>query len=245
MNLPSPGPLGELFVEQPEEDDDDDAQGEADQNLRILSGMAKNLLRSNCSPQDGGGEEGVDAWAGELELRIGSADASDALHLEVENAGADNSADECSNDLGDEGLTRWNLDIVGELEIVTEPHGVCAGDVAKGLEVVHGQRIAIDKRATNELSQHVEGDLNACHGLDDTHGNDKDDAECQAIKHNAGRRVCIPPGNASNAQGNSKHKADQVPPLRNLGVCLHQPVVNVENSLVLDRVLLLAEACEK
>jgi hypothetical protein len=159
-------------------------------------------LWSNGSPQDRCGEESVDARTCELELGIGSANASDALHLEVEDAGADNGTDKGGDDLGDEGLTGRNLDVVGELEIVAEPNGVRAGHVAKGLEIIHGQRVAIDKGTANEFSEHVQGNFDACHGLDDAHGDDKDDAERQAIKDNPGRSVSIPASDTSDTQSN-------------------------------------------
>lgn len=123
--------MGKLFVEPPEEKDDDDTQGKSNQNLGVLAVLAKDLLRSDGSPKNRCGEESVDARASELELGIGGANASDALHLEVEDAGADDGADKGGDDLGDKGLTGRDLDIVGELEIVAEPNGVRTGYIAK------------------------------------------------------------------------------------------------------------------
>lgn len=131
VNLSSPIPLGKPLVERPEEDDDDNAQREPNQNLSVLAVLAKDLLRPDGSPQNRCGEESVDARACEPELGIGSANASDALHLEVEDAGADDGADKGGDDLGDEGLAGRDLDVVGELEIVAEPNGVRAGYIAK------------------------------------------------------------------------------------------------------------------
>lgn len=92
--------MGKLFVEQPEEDDDDDTQRKSNKNLGVLAILTKNLLRSDSPPQNRCGEESVDARACELELGIGSANAGDALHLEVEDAGADDGADKGGDDLG-------------------------------------------------------------------------------------------------------------------------------------------------
>lgn len=235
--------MGKLFIKPPEEEDDDDAQRKSNENLGVLAILTKDLLRSDGSPQNRCGEESVDARACELELGIRSANASDALHLEVENAGADDGADKGGDDLGDKGLTGRDLDVVGELEIVAEPNGVRASYIAKGLEIIHGQRVAVNKGAANKFGEHIEGNFDTCHGLDDAHGNDEDDTERQAIKDNSGRSVGVPASDTSNAQSNGDQETNQIPPLRNFGVRLHQSVMDVEDPLVLDRIL-LAEAGE-
>ena len=93
--------------------------------------------------------------------------------MEVENADADECADECGDDLSEEGMSRRNLDVVSEFEIVGEHYCVGASDVAERLEVVHSQRITFNERSSDEFSKDSESDFNTSHSLDDSNRNDK------------------------------------------------------------------------
>lgn len=80
-------------------------------------------------------------------------------------------------------MSRRNLDVVSKLEIVGEHDSMGAGDVAKRLEVVHGQSIAFNEGTSNKLSENCQSDLNTSHGLDDTDGNDKHKAKCKTVEN--------------------------------------------------------------
>lgn len=138
MNLSRPVPVGKLLVESPEKEDDNDAERETHQHLAVLTIVSENLLGANGTPEYGCGEEGVDARASELILRVRCAHSINVQHLEVQHSNADDGTNQGGDHLSDKGLAWRNLDIVGELEIVGKPDGMGAGYVAKRLEIVHG-----------------------------------------------------------------------------------------------------------
>lgn len=78
------------------------------------------------------GEEGVDAWAGEVVGLVRLADVGDVVHLEVHDSCADEARDEGADDLCPEGVAGWDLDVVGHLEVVAEAKCVGAGDISGG-----------------------------------------------------------------------------------------------------------------
>lgn len=131
MQLSGPGPFGKLLVHRPDQNDHGDAEGEADQGLAVLAFVTKDLGRTDCTPQDRGGKEGVHSWTGQLVLRLRGADIVDAAHLEIEHANADNGAEESGHHLRAKRMARWNLDVVGQLQVVAEPDGMGTGDVAE------------------------------------------------------------------------------------------------------------------
>lgn len=139
VDLAQPPNLFEPPLDQPKDDRQDCPQGKADEQRRVLSARAKHLDRANGAPQDGGREEGVDAGAGEVVGGAVGADVGDAVHLEVEHADADERRDDGGDHLRPKGVPRRDLDVVREFEVVGEPDGVGAGDVAEGFEVVHGE----------------------------------------------------------------------------------------------------------
>ena len=144
MNLAKPLLLGELLLDVPGDDGQNKTEGPSEHEGRVLTVVAEDLLGADGTPEDGGGEEGVDARARHLVGGILGADVGDVVHLEVENAGADEGRDERGDDLGGKGVLGGDLDVVSEFEIVGEPDGVGAGDVAERLEEVHGESIAFN-----------------------------------------------------------------------------------------------------
>lgn len=138
MDLSRPVPVGEPSVKGPEKDDDDDAQRETQQHLAVLAVMSKNLLWADRTPKDGGGEEGVDARASQFISCIWGANPINVQHLKVQDTDTDNGTNQGGNHLRKKGLTGRNFDVVGELEVVGKPNGMCASDIAKRLEIVHG-----------------------------------------------------------------------------------------------------------
>lgn len=244
VNLSCPCPLGELLVQNKEEADDGNSKREANQDLAVLTIRSPDTAGSNSAPQHGGREEGVDARALELVLRILSAHVVNLRDLEVEHADAHDGADEDGNHLSEEGMAWRDLRVVCEFQIVGEPDGMGAGDVAKRLEVVHGESIAFNEGASNKLGQHVERHFDTRHGFDDTNGNDEHSAEQETIKHDTRRRMRVPSSDGGDSETNGDNKNNQVPPLRSLGVRFHQAAVNV-HGVFLDVARLAAEAVDK
>lgn len=236
--------MGKFLIQAPKDYHDNNAQRKADEHLAVLPLVAKYLLRPHRTPEDRRGEKSVDARACELVACILCADGADVGHLEIEDANADDRADESGNHLSSKGLTRRNLDVVCELQVVGEPDGVSASDISKRLEVVHGQGVTVNPRASNELGQDVERYLDTRHGFNDANWNDEHDAERQAVKHNARRGVRIPASNASDTEGNGTDQTQHVPPLGHFFVRLHQAIVHIENVVVFQRCL-LAEAVKQ
>lgn len=79
---------GVLLAEPPEEDNDDNAQGETNQGLDILTPDTPHLLGADGSPKHGGGEEGVDAGAEEAEGGVVGADVLE-MDLVLDDGDAD------------------------------------------------------------------------------------------------------------------------------------------------------------
>lgn len=227
---------GEVLAQEPEDDDDGNAQGEAQQRLGILAAHAPDLLGADGAPEHGGGEEGVLAGADELEGRVLCADAVE-VDLVGDDADADKGRDQGGHHLREEGEAGRDLDVVGQLEIVAEVQGVRAGDVAVGLEEAHGEGVAFHEGAADELGQHVERHFDAGHGVDDARGDHEDEAQGDAVEDDAGAGVGWPVGDGCAAEGHADDEDDHVPPLGDLLVLLHQAVVHVEDLALFDLVL--------
>ena len=138
-------------------------------------------MRTQGTPKDGCSEEGVVARAVKAVWCISGTNILD-VDLEVENAGANESGNEAGRHLSPECVARRNLRVVCELEIVQELDGVSACDVAKRLEEIHGQSIASNPSASNELGQDVESDLNTTNGSDDTNREDEYQTERKTVE---------------------------------------------------------------
>lgn len=229
-------------MEKPEEEDDGNTKREAEKSLGVLPVGSPDLGRTNGTPKDGGSKEGVDTGASKAELGIRGAYAVNVTHLEVEHTDTDERANEGGDHLSAEGVSGRNLDVVGELKVVGEPDGVSAGDITEGLEVVHGEGVSFDERTTNELGEDIQSDFDTGHSLDDTDGNDKDEAEGQTIEDDPRRGVGLPAHDTSDTKTNGDDEAGHVPPLRHLGVASHEAVVDVEHGFVSGRGLLSAHA---
>lgn len=95
-----------------------------------MTSSAENFLRPDRAPEDGGGEEGVDARAREVVWLVGGADVGYLVDLEVEDARADECADKGCDHLREERMAGWDLDVVGKLEVVGESERVGAGYIS-------------------------------------------------------------------------------------------------------------------
>jgi len=97
--------------------------------------------------------------------------------LVIEDSRTNESGNEGSEHLAAEGDPGWNVDVMSELEILSEVEGMRRGDVSVDLEVVHGIDITGEPETTEQLGKNVEGHLRISDGLDYTARNTKDDGE--------------------------------------------------------------------
>ena len=95
------------------------------------------LLWTEGTPENGSGEKGVDAGAGESILLVRRADVGDLGHLVVENGGTNEGRNKGGDHLTVEGDPGWDVDVMCKLEILSEVEGVRGRDVSVGFEVVH------------------------------------------------------------------------------------------------------------
>lgn len=126
---------------------------------RVLCACAEDSAPAQRPEQDCCCEVGLQAWAGESVLLVCFAEVGDTCDLEVHDARAHeggydcckskseclqyipskeikNKVRTCSN-LTPEGLTRGDLEIVAEFQIISETEGVRCSHVSKALEEVH------------------------------------------------------------------------------------------------------------
>lgn len=134
MHLAQPRLLWEFFLCEVEDDGEDEAEREADEECRVLAALAEDLSWADGAPEHGCGEKSVDARAGEVVLLRWRAHVWDPVHLVVENSGADECGDERGDHLSEEGVSRGDLDVVGQLQVVGKTKSGGAGYVsANGL----------------------------------------------------------------------------------------------------------------
>lgn len=80
---------------------------------------------------------------------------------------------------------------------------------------------------TNELSQHVERDLDTSHGLDDTDRDDEDQSKEDTIRHGCCSCVCRPCKDTSKTASCSNKQYSQVPDFGNFGILAHKLHVDI------------------
>lgn len=173
VDLTEPLLLGEGAGDVVKDGRNDETDGEANEECSVQPSLAEYLVRTKSTPEYGCGEESVVSRAVEAVRCAGGTDILD-VDLEVEDTSADDGRYQACNHLGPESVTRGNLGVVSELQIVQELNGVCTSDVSESLEEVHGERISLHPSATNELGQDVEGDWDTSDSSDDTDGDNKD-----------------------------------------------------------------------
>lgn len=139
MNLTQPANLLEPPLNDPEDEREGDTKGKADQQGGVLPALAENLDGADGAPQHRCGEKGVDARAGEVVGSMLGANTGNLIHLEVQDANADERGDDGCDHLRPEGVPGWDFAVMSELQIVREPNGVSTGHIAEGLEVIHGK----------------------------------------------------------------------------------------------------------
>lgn len=163
--------------------------------------------------------------------------------MEVENTRADKGRYQRSDNLSDESVTRRDLDIVGQLEIVGKVDCLSRGDVSVGFEVVHRESISRGDLRSNQLGQDVHGDLHSGDGVDKTnlrsawqwsltHGNDKDQSHADTEQYHGGSGVGLIASDTDHSGNDGDSQDDQIPPLGYLFVTLHQFGVDVFRQIV-------------
>jgi hypothetical protein len=95
------------------------------------------------------------------------ADIRDLGHLVIENGCGDESRDECCPHLAVEGDPRSDVDVMCELEILSEVESLRGRDVSVSLEVVHGGGVTRVPETTEELGDDIQGNLDVRDGHND------------------------------------------------------------------------------
>lgn len=108
----------------------DESDREADKKCCVLAVAVKDFLGTNGSPHHGCGEELVDSRTSVMIFLGGCADAFYLVHLKVQDTSADDGGDDSGDHLGPESLAGWDLDVMGEFEVISEPKGVAAGYIS-------------------------------------------------------------------------------------------------------------------
>ena len=224
MEVPENLPLPAKEVERKREEE---ANEEPPQETVVDGTSAEHLLWPKGTPDDGRGEETVDIGTGEVVLLPRCANIRDLRHLIVEGSCGDESGNERSDHLAAERDPRWNVDVMGELEILREVEGVRGSDKSIGLEVVHRGGVTREPETTEHFSNNIEGNQYAGTSHDDAAGNAEDDSKEDTKQHNSRGSVGGVNGETSgtNSRGNTQH--DEVDPVGDLFVRLHQTGVDV------------------
>lgn len=189
MDVSQYGVPGKLLTEQPKDKDNGNTNGEAGKSGSIGAVGPPQPSGANSAPENGGGEEGICIRASKGVGGAGRGADVVEIYLKLQDGNAYDGGEECGNHLGAEDDARRNLEIVGNLEVGTEVQGVRAGDVAKRLEVAHGQGVSLDPGTAYELGQNVERHLYAGHGEDNARGHNKDEGQCDPEEDDARRGV--------------------------------------------------------
>lgn len=225
MELASQTGLRPPLLCEPAEDGQERADGESEEQ-QVVGALAEELVRAESTPEDGGGEEGVDTWAGETPWGVGGADAVH-VHLEVEDTSAYKGGDEGGDQLRPESGPWGKLAVVRELEVVGEVDSLSSGNVTEGLEVVHAEGVTLDETTTDELGDDVKSDLDTGDGGDHADGDDEDQGEDDAEDDDGGRGVGFPATDTAHAECGGDDEDGNVPPLGDFFVGAHESPVDI------------------
>ena len=181
----------------------------------------EHLLGPKGTPEDRSGEGGIRAGAGEVVLLPRCANIGYLRHLIVEDSRTHETGNKGGEHLTIKSDPGWNVDIMGELEILGEVEGVRGRDVSVGLEKVHGIGITGKPETTKQLSDDVEGDLYVCDSFDDTTRHTEDGGKEDAIQRSSGRSSSGVSSDSGGTDTDGDTQHDEVHPLRNLFVRPH------------------------
>ena len=123
---------------------------------------------------------------------------------------------------------------MGELEIIGEEH--CSGrrDISVHLKVVERNSVPFDEGSANELGQNIHRDLDPCDRGDDTNRDEGEDRHDRSIYDNDGISIGVESTDTDHAQRCGQEENTQIPPLRDLGIRLHEPIMGIVRQVILD-----------
>ena len=199
------------------------------------------LLGTEGTPENGSGEKGVDAGAGESVLLVRRADVGDLGHLVVENGGTNEGRNEGGDYLTVESDPGWDVDVMRELEILSEMEGVRGRDVSVCFEVVHRRGVTGEPETADQLGNNVQGDLDVRDGHDNTAGDTEDEGKEDTIQDDGRRGVGGVSTDTDSTQGDGDYEDGEVDILGNLLVVPHETGMDIHGvnggGLATDQVL--------
>lgn len=133
----NPEPLAKVV----KRDGQNSANGEAPQESIVDGARAEHFPWTESAPEDGGGEERVVPRAGKVILLAGQTDVGNLCHLVIEDRRADEGGDESRPHLAVECDPWSDVNIVGELEILSKVKCLRGRDVTVGLEIIHSSGV--------------------------------------------------------------------------------------------------------
>ena len=210
-----------LLAEEVERNREKGADEETPQETIVGGTRTEHLLGPKGTPKNGSGEESVGIRTGETVLLPRCANIGYLRHLIVEDSRAHKTGNKGSEHLTAECDPRWNMGVMGELEILREVEGVHGRDVSVGLEKIHGIGVTGEPETTEQLSDDVEGDLHVCNSFDDTTRHTKDGGEEDTVQRSSGRGSGGVNGDNDGTDSDGDTQYDEVYPLRNLFVRPH------------------------
>lgn len=122
--------VGELLCAAPVNEHDQSTERETQKEGTVLTLGAKDLDRTNRSPQDGSSEEGVGSRAGHSHGSSAGANTFD-VDLILHHGGGNKGADECADHLGGKGVPWRNLEVVSHLQVIGKADSMCTSDITK------------------------------------------------------------------------------------------------------------------
>ena len=118
MNIPQPLLLRKSLPRVKHNHGQPYSHREPEKQPSIYAVTPKHLLRPHSTPDDRSGEELVNTRTGIVVLLRGSADTRDLGHLIVEHGSSDKAANQGRDYLCRESAARWNLDVVGQFQVL-------------------------------------------------------------------------------------------------------------------------------
>jgi len=218
MEVPEDLPLP---TEEVERNREKGTSEEIPQETVVDGTSSKHLLGPKGTPEDRSGESDINPGASEVVLLRRCTNIGYLCHLIVEDSRAHETGNKGSEHLAIEGDPRWDMGVMGELEILREVEGVHGRDVSVGLEKIHGIGITGEPETTEQLSDDVEGDLHVCNSFDDTTRHTEYDGEEDTVQRSSGRGSGGVNGDNDGTDSDGDTQYDEVHPLRNLFVRPH------------------------
>lgn len=209
-----------------------------DLTLRELAGGSDDTPDDGCSAEDLRRGTDKPVWL------VSVAHAVDIREHPRLHAELDGTSDNRRRHLRPEHGPRRDLHVVTELEVGCELQSLGHGDVAPGLEHHHGDGLAGEGVADDELCDDVEADLLVRDGLDHADGDDVEEGDDEGEDEGPDGHACWPDFDDNDTEDEHRHwrgvrddkiidgeetrtEDDAVPPLGDLRVLGHQTSVDI------------------